>query len=93
MTASTCWPQPRQVTFWQVRQRVAEHISAHLLGRVSSIRPFVSVVLDYTPGGRCKVTTMKLEATGMQQCLTASAAGEDAPMSAAETEKLFLSLA
>jgi DNA-binding FrmR family transcriptional regulator len=35
----------------------------------------------------------KLLATGMQQCLTATAAGEDAPLSPAQLEKLFLSLA
>ncbi|MEO6701695.1 MAG: metal-sensitive transcriptional regulator [Jatrophihabitantaceae bacterium] len=35
----------------------------------------------------------KLLATGMQQCLTATADGEPAPMSPAQMEKLFLSLA
>lgn len=35
----------------------------------------------------------KLLASGMRQCLTATAAGEAEPMSPAEMEKLFLSLA
>jgi DNA-binding FrmR family transcriptional regulator len=35
----------------------------------------------------------KLLATGMRQCMTATAAGETEPMSADEMEKLFLSLA
>lgn len=88
--------------------KIEEDASEEVVKRLRRVEGQIGGIIRMLEGGRdCAdiVTQMaaasraldragfKLLATGMRQCMSAAASGQDEPISAEQMEKLFLSLA